>query len=378
MLHRALNRRTFLQLMSLTVTGLAAGCGGSASVSVAPSTAASASAATGSAASSTSAQGSGAPSAAASAAGSAQAAASGGVGTLKVSYGSPVGSFAALWMAKQIGGFERYGVSVDMSLIQTSAAVPALIAGGLDAMEVSAAPVITTDLNGNEDLVFIASALNHPILGLYAVSSITNAEQLKGQVIASDRPGTPVDYAARLALSLMGLKPSDVEIRPVGNSTAIQGALLSGQIKVGMAAPPSSFQLEAKGFHLLQDIYSKPYQNVGVVAKRSRLDELASRLRPFLAAYRDGVVAWNKQPDLAKKVLTQYGKVTDQSILDKTYDFYTKTAPFEPSLQPTIEGIQVMTDFLGQTNVPKAKGVKAQQFVDARFLNQLPKASASA
>jgi NitT/TauT family transport system substrate-binding protein len=277
-------------------------------------------------------------------------------------------------MAQEAGAFKKHGVTVEMSLIQTSAAVPAIIAGELDAMEVSAAPVITSDVNGNEDLVMIASALNHPIIGLWTVNSITSAQQLKGEVVASDKPGTPVDYAAHLALSLLGLKASDVSLRPIGNSAAITGALLSGEIKAGMEAPPQAFEVEAKGFHLLQDLYSKPYQNVALVAKRSRLDQLAPALGPLVAAYREGILAWNNQPDLAKKVLTKYGKVTDQAILDKTYEFYTKTAPFEPSLQPTMEGIQAMADFLGETTVPKAKGKHADDFVDLRFVKSLPAA----
>ncbi|MBV9547136.1 MAG: ABC transporter substrate-binding protein, partial [Chloroflexi bacterium] len=121
---------------------------------------------------------------------------------LTVSYGSPTGSFAPLWMAKATNAFDKYGVSVDIQFIETSAAVPAIISNSIDAEEVSAAPIITADVNGGLDLVFIGSALNHPILALYAVPEITNAEQLKGKAIASDKAGTPTDYSARVSLSL--------------------------------------------------------------------------------------------------------------------------------------------------------------------------------
>ena len=33
---------------------------------------------------------------------------------LTVSYGAPVGSFAALWMAKAINAFDKYGLTVDV------------------------------------------------------------------------------------------------------------------------------------------------------------------------------------------------------------------------------------------------------------------------
>jgi ABC-type nitrate/sulfonate/bicarbonate transport system substrate-binding protein len=290
---------------------------------------------------------------------------------LTVSYGSPVGSFAALWMAKAIGAFEKYGVNVDVQYIETASAVPAMVANGIDAQEVSAASIITADANGDLDLVMIGAALNHPILGLYAVPEITNAEQLRGKIVATDKPGTPTDYAARLSLSLLGLKPTDVDLRIVGSAAEVTPAMISGQVPAGVVAPPQSFQVEAKGFHLLQSIFDQPYQNVGVVAKRSRLDELAPGLKPLLASVRDGILAWNSQPDLAMKVIDDYAKIGDADILKKTYDFYTRSAPFEPTLQPTIPGIQAMMNFLAPS-VPKLANYKPEQFVDTRFLSQLP------
>jgi NitT/TauT family transport system substrate-binding protein len=274
-------------------------------------------------------------------------------------------------MAKAIGGFEKYGVAVDIKYIETSVAVPALVSNSIDAEEVSAAPIITADANGDLDLVIIGSVLNHPILGLYALPEITNAAQLRGKVVASDKPGTPTDYAARLSLSLLGLTPNDVELRIIGSAAEIVPALLSGQVPAGIVAPPHAFLVATKGFHLLQDIFSQPYQNVGVVARRSRLDELGPGLRALLAAIRDGIHAWNAQPELAMKVQDEYANIGDPDILKKSYDFYTKTAPFEPSLQPTIPGIKAMMDFL-EPSVPKLANFKPEQFIDTRFLSQLP------
>ena len=292
--------------------------------------------------------------------------------SLKVSYGSPVGSFAALWMAKAVNAFDKYGLSADIQYIETATAVPAMVANNIDAEEVSAPPIITADANGDLDLVLIGSALNHPILGLYAVAEITNADQLRGKVVGTDKPGTPTDYAAHLSLSLLGLKPSDVDLRIVGSAAEMTPAMLSGQLPAGVLAPPQSFQVEAKGFHLLQSIFDQPYQNVGVVARRSRLDELGPSLKALLASIRDGIQAWYAQPELAMQVIDQYAKIGDAEIIRRTYEFYSKTAPFEASLQPTMPGIKAMMDFLSPS-VPKLANFTPEQFVDTRFLSQLPR-----
>jgi hypothetical protein len=47
------------------------------------------------------------------------------------------------------------------------------------------------------------------------------------------------------------------------------------------------------------------------------------------------------------------------------------TAPFETSLQPTLPGIRAMMTFL-QSGVPNVRSFQPEQFVDTRFLGQLP------
>src|SRR5947209_3746834 len=225
---------------------------------------------------------------------------------LTVSYASPVGSFAALWMAKAIGAFDKYGLTVDLQYIEAGTAVSAMVANQIDAEAVSAAPIITADANGDLDLVMIGAALNHPILGLYTVAEITNAEQLRGKIVATDKPGTPNDYAARLSLALLGLTPTDVDLRIVGSAAEVTPAMLTGQLPAGVVAPPQSFQVEAKGFPLLQPLFDQPYQSVGLVARRSRIDELGSALPALLASLRDGIEAWNAPPGLAMKTRDAY------------------------------------------------------------------------
>jgi hypothetical protein len=48
--------------------------------------------------------------------------------------------------------------------------------------------------------------------------------------------------------------------------------------------------------------------------------------------------------------------------------------PFQEDQQPTLEGIQAMLEFLGNTSMPAAKTAKAEQFVDTRILSRMAKA----
>jgi ABC-type nitrate/sulfonate/bicarbonate transport system substrate-binding protein len=290
--------------------------------------------------------------------------------TFSIAYGSPGGFTVPLWLADVNHAFSDVGVTAKVSYIESSAAVSALIAKDVDAILLSAAPVIQADLNGNAGLVFTASVLNRPVFALYAPKSIQTAADVKGKVVASDRPGTPTDFGTRLLLSKLGLKASDVQILPVGGSAQTVAALVSGQAQAAAISPPASFQAEDKGFHPVTDIYEVPYQGIGVVMVKSRLDQLAAATGPFLKGLRRGVQLYGEQPEMAMKLLSQYSKETDETILKRTYDFYKTQAAFEPTLKPTVEGIQSMIDFLAES-MPAAKTAKPDQFIDNRFLAQL-------
>src|SRR3954453_7957445 len=74
---------------------------------------------------------------------------------LRVAYLSTSATMTSLWMAKETGGFAKEGIDVEVLSIGSSVAIPALIANELDAVQVSAAPVLIASLRGI-DVTFIA------------------------------------------------------------------------------------------------------------------------------------------------------------------------------------------------------------------------------
>jgi NitT/TauT family transport system substrate-binding protein len=250
----------------------------------------------------------------------------------------------------------------------SSSAIPALIANELDVVQVSAAPVITASVRGL-DVVFIAGLLNTMIWDFYVRPEIKSVEQLKGKIIGTDRPGTPVAYGTLVALKKIGLTAKDVQLRPLGSSPQIVAAFYAGQIAGGVGSPPASFLMERSGFHSMVSLLDVPYQNVGLVVRRSRIDELASRLIPLLRAVRQGIERYYADKPFAMKVIGKYTKENDQEVLDRTYEFY-KRAGFRREMVTSEPGLQGMLDFLADT-IPEAKNAKPSQFFDGRFVRQL-------
>ena len=288
---------------------------------------------------------------------------------LRIAFLFTSGTMASLWMAKESGAMAKAGLDVEVISMSSTLALPALLANEVDVIQVSAAPVITASLRG-ADVVFIAGMLNTMIWDLYARAEIKNAEQLKGKVVGTDRPGSPVAYGTLVALRKLGLGARDVQLRPFGGSVQIASALQTGQIAAGAAGPPVSFHIERSGFHSLASTLDQPYQNVGLVVRRSRMNELAPRLVPLLRSVREGIDRYYADKPFALKVIPKYTRDSDPDIIERTYEFYRK-AGFRRELMISEPGMRGILTFLAETTVPEAKNAEPAQFFDDRFVRQL-------
>src|SRR5262245_52791790 len=287
---------------------------------------------------------------------------------LRVAYLSTSATMAPVWMAKDSGALLKEGLDVEVLTMQSTSAIPALIANEIDVVEVSAAPVLTAALRGI-DVTFIAGLLNTMIWDFYVRPEIKSVEQLKGKVVGTDRPATPVSYGTLVALKKLGLTPKDVLLRPLGSSPQIVAAFYAGQIAGGVGSPPASFKMERDGFRSLVSLIGEPYQNVGLVVRKSRIDELAPRLVPLLRAVRAGIERYYTDKLFSIKVIGKYTKESEQEVLDRTYEFYKK-AGFRRELITSEPGLQGVLDFLSES-IPEAKTAKPAQFFDERILRQV-------
>ena len=287
---------------------------------------------------------------------------------LRVAYLSTSATMAPLWMAKDSGALARENLDIEVLSMQSTSAIPALLANEIDVVEVSAAPVLTAALRGI-DVTFVAGLLNTMIWDFYVRPEIKNVEQLKGKIVGTDRPATPVAYGTLVALKKLGLTAKDVQLRPLGSSPQIVAAFYAGQIAGGVGSPPASFRMERDGFHSLVTLIGEPYQNVGLVVRKSRIDELNARLVPLLRAVRSGIERYYADKPFSMKVIGKYTKETDQDVVDRSYEFYKK-AGFRRELVTSEPGLQGVLDFLSES-IPEARSAKPTQFFDDRILRQV-------
>ena len=143
--------------------------------------------------------------------------------TLNVSYASVTGSRIPLWIAKDAGLFEKYGLNVNLVVIAAGTAAIGALTGG--DVEILGAPGSTTMVSAAQGLAAWRSSAPsvRAAWKLVAHPSITSVQELRGKTVGISRLGTTIEFATRRALVKLGLTPGkDVQILATGLSRVEQ------------------------------------------------------------------------------------------------------------------------------------------------------------
>src|SRR5574342_330339 len=289
--------------------------------------------------------------------------------TIRIAFVSPVTTMAPIWIATEIGAYQREGLDAKIIYIDARISIAALVAGEVDSVVISAPSVIPPVLSG-ANITFIAGLHNKMIFSFHAQPDIQTPAQLRGKIVGTNRPGTPADYGNRVALAKMGLKTTDVQLMALGSSGVMWSALQSRQVAGVTLAPPYSFKADATKFSRLVDTYDKPYQNTGVVVRRDRIHPLADTWLRLLRALRQANLRWYEYPKMAMFVLKKYTHQSDPDVLQKTYDFETNPPGFTKDLKVSESGLQGLLDFLASTVRPEAAKASPKDFYYATLLDR--------
>lgn len=148
---------------------------------------------------------------------------------LVVSYAGITGGRGPLWVAKELGYFEKYGLDAKLVHIAAGAtSINALIAGDVDMVLTTSSAAIAAAVRGAP--VVIIGTNGSPPYKLVALPSIGSVQQLKGKTIGSSFVGAGSDFALRKLLPKIGLIPGkDVSILPTGLSESTKRMLLMFQ-----------------------------------------------------------------------------------------------------------------------------------------------------
>ena len=148
---------------------------------------------------------------------------------LKFAYSS-VGSMATgVWMAKESGAFDKYGIQADIIFISSGpVVVQALLGGDLLGGSAASNAVINAVLNG-APIVAVGGTANRPYHRLFVQPEINRLEDLKGKTLGVTRFGSITDNLTRILLRKNALE-GNVNVRQMGGTMEVAAAFQNRQI----------------------------------------------------------------------------------------------------------------------------------------------------
>jgi len=248
--------------------------------------------------------------------------------SFNIAYTSATPTRAPLWIAKEVGLFEKYGLDAKLIYIRAgSPSISALVSGDV---HVSSDPAAAAA---------IAAARGAPIavVGTYGLASyrlvahpaVTAIRNLKGKSIGSVRPGSGPDALLHRFLPKLGLVPGrDVTILPTGiaeSNKRIIG-MLQGNFDATLASWDNIVQLEIVGQKI--NVLADPNE-FGVrtsvsdlTSTRQVVRERRSAMKAFFRAFVEASWLGKKDRELAFRIFRKYLRVEDPRLLESMYKNY--------------------------------------------------------
>jgi NitT/TauT family transport system substrate-binding protein len=275
-----------------------------------------------------------------------------------------------VWIAKETGIFARNGLDVQIIRAQAAVATMSLIAGEVGFIQAAAPAVVLSNLAGSGTM-YVAGGYIGLDYWLVSLPQIKSAGQLKGSVIGVSGLTGASFTATQLALRKLGLNPSkDVTIVAVGGTPERLAALRSGRIQATLLNPPTIFFAEKQGFHILADVSNLPFQNNGVVTTQRFIRERSEIVRRYVRSQVEAVHVMKTDRQTGLKIFAKHlagGRDRDIDVTDKSYDVSITDDKFPPNQYPSLEGIKLVIDSLGE----RGKDAKPADFIDLTFVKEL-------
>lgn len=250
---------------------------------------------------------------------------------ITINYPNRSGSNWPLFLAKDGGYYQKYGLDVTLTFGVMPAGI-AMLASGEAQMVNSSLEQLMEAASKDGSMVLIGSALNRGAFALMAKKDIASIKDLKGKKVAVSQIGdAPYGYLVDL-LSKSGLTARDIQWIPVGTDASGRAAALqSGRVDATLLTAPAYFKMEAAGFKTLANLVEHPdiFASTGLLMKKSVVAADPQLPEKILQAQAEAVKRFYEDKDFAVKTFLNYDKNAVPAEVDRVYDLYAKPQAFE-------------------------------------------------
>jgi len=281
---------------------------------------------------------------------------------MTVAYSSIGPMATGVWMAKESGAFEKYGLQADIILITSGpVAVQSLIGGDLQVVSAASNAVINAVLNG-APIIAVGGTANRPYHRLFVQPEINRLEDLRGKTLGVTRFGSITDNLTRILLRRNGLEGA-VNVRQMGGTievaAAFQNRLIAGAVTSELrVSPPSQPKVLVKLVEM-----GIPYSMNMLAVQREYYRRHPEAVEAMVKAYADGIAFLHQHKERAIKIITKYSRLSDPKSIQEFYNDSVTYLDRIPRAEP--EAINTILEFIGK------KGTPLETFMDNTIVDRL-------
>ena len=293
---------------------------------------------------------------------------------VRLAYSAIGGSQASFWIPYEAGIFRKHGLDVELLYVAGGGRAGQVVQSGEVPIGVfTGGAVINANLAGG-DLVVIASSMNVMTFVVLARPEIKRPEDLKGKRIGISRFGSATDFGLRYVEEKWPVKRQrDFAVIQVGGVTDVYNSLRAGALDAAVVNAELAILGRREGFRELADIAKLGinFPTSSAITTRSFIKRNENTVRKFVRGYAEGIHYAKTQRAPAIKIMQKYLRSSDAAMFDELYEMYI-IRNIQRIPRPSPESLQTVLDQIAETD-PRAAQLKPEQFIDARFFQELEK-----
>lgn len=291
---------------------------------------------------------------------------------VRINWTAVTGAQSGIFMAAQEKLFKKYGLDVELIHIPSSSrGIQAILAGEIAFSSMDGSNAAQANLKG-ANLALVAGATNRQVFSLMAKPDIKRIVDLKGKKIGITRVGSSTHTSALYALGSAGLRPADYQLLPLLEVPNIFTALSAGQIDAGVVSPPTNARAKKAGFIELMNVAKEgpEFVSVAIGTSRNYIRNSEETVRRVVRAYAEGVQTFKTNKSAALKMIQNQLKVKEPDIAEDTYNQFREYLEYPPYVSR--KGMEAVLADIAEKD-PSARSVKADDFLEMRFVAELDK-----
>jgi ABC-type nitrate/sulfonate/bicarbonate transport system substrate-binding protein len=293
---------------------------------------------------------------------------------VRIALSTPTPHMAPLYVGKDKKFYEKYGLDVQLILVNSGSLVAQMFASGELQMTANAPASLVNLAATGEKISFFLGLSNTSPFTVVTQPNLRRADDLKGKRIGTARFGGSSHISALIALEhlKLDLKRDKIVLIQTGVDPDRMVALETKAIDAGMLQRVATKVMVGKGYYpLLNMLQAKiPYQNTGLTVKKdyaaANPKVIDGFTRATIEAY--GYIFKKENKQAVKEVLARNLRLAN---LDAAEDFYLEAQEeLDRKPYPSLEGFKVVIKYVAEQN-PKAAAVKVEEIVDSSWLKKL-------